>query len=379
MPEQQQWTRVIFHIDMDSFYASCELAKDPSFKEKPFVVGADPRGGEGRGVVLSCNYPARAFGIRSGIPISRAWRLCPAAKYVPPDFKLYGEVSGRLMEILRGFSNKVEQVSIDEAYVDMSSDTVIASTSGVLKDNAIKEIASAIKGKIREKERISCSIGVSNSKIVSKIASDFKKPDGLTIVRPEHVEDFLSPLAVEKIPGIGKVSQRILLEKFAIKTISDLKKTGIEDLRAVFGRSGLWMMNVASGIDHSEVISRWDPISQSGETTFDDDEGNYLDVAKVMSEVAEDVTKRTLNDGYLFRTIGIKIRFTGFETHTRSKTLEFVTDSIDVVKKECERQLSEFSSSGKKVRLIGVRLSGLEKKRIDQLTLLDWASPKSKN
>ncbi len=359
---------------MDSFYASCELAKIPISKDQPFVVGADPKNGSGRGVVLSCNYPARALGVRSGMPISRAWKLSPKAKYVPPNFKLYGEVSHRIMTILRDFSSKVEQMSIDEAYVDLTEDPLISGSSGSIKEAAIAEIANEIKKRIKEKEGITCSIGVSNSKIVSKIASDFRKPDGFTLIKPEQVKDFLAPLPVEKIPGIGKVSRSILFEKLAISTILDLRKADLEDLQELFGRSALWMKNVADGIDQSQVVSRWDPVSESGETTFDEDEGDYVKVAQVMLEVAEDVTKRTLEDGYLFRTIGIKIRFTGFETHTRSRTQDFATDSIEVVKRECEKQLAEFNEGSKKVRLIGVRLSGLEKKKSDQTSLLEWSN-----
>jgi DNA polymerase IV (archaeal DinB-like DNA polymerase) len=359
---------------MDSFYASCELAKrDQALRDLPFIVGADPHGGQGRGVVLSCNYPARRLGVRSGMPISRAWKLSNNAIYVRPDFSLYGEVSGRIMDILKSFCKKVEQVSIDEAYLEFTDDTVIAPLGGSLKKQAMQATAYELKRKIRENERITCSVGISNSKIVSKIASDFQKPDGLTIVGPEQSRDFLSPLPVEKIPGIGKVSQKILLEQFDIKTIAELREADDEKLARVFGRNAHWMKNVAQGIDNSPVVPRWEPVSESGETTFDEDVEDYKEVSRVMDEVALDVTRRTVNDGYLFRTVGIKIRFSGFETHTRAKTLEFPTDSVEIVQKECEKQLSEFSASGKKVRLIGVRLSGLEKKTEDQRTLLDYS------
>jgi DNA polymerase IV (archaeal DinB-like DNA polymerase) len=367
--------RVIFHVDMDSFYASCELARSPNLTRSPFIVGADPKDGLGRGVVLSCNYPARKFGVRSGMPISKAWKLCPAAKYVPPDFTLYGEVSKRVMTILRQFTNKIEQVSIDEAYLDFTSDLAVGSLSITDRKQAIISVASAIKKKIRELENITCSIGVSNSKIVSKIATDMNKPDGLTIVEPQRVKEFLAPLPVERIPGIGKVTQKILAESFSIKTISDLAKSPIEPLMEKFGRSSIWFHEIAEGNDNSEVISNWEPISESSETTFDEDVEDYKRVAEVMKEVAIEVHKRVIKDGYLFRNVGIKIRFTGFETHTRSRTLLVPTDSFDVVLRESERLLSEFQSSGKSVRLIGVRLSSLENKKTEgQSSLLEWSS-----
>jgi DNA polymerase IV (archaeal DinB-like DNA polymerase) len=365
--------RLIFHVDMDSFYASCELAKNPELKDSPFVVGADPKEGKGRGVVLACNYPARKFGIRSGMPISRAWKLCPDAKYVYPDHRLYGEVSRRIMKILRAINEKVEQVSIDEAYLDFSEDPSVASLNGSQRNEGIRSIAGEIKKRIKEQENITCSIGVSNSKVISKIATDVQKPDGLTIVDPEKVKDFLGPLAVSRIPGVGKVTERILVEKFKVKTIDDLAKVPLDTLRDAFGKSAIWLRNVANGVEESRVVTDWEPVSQSGETTFDEDEEDYEKVAKVMREVAEDVHKRVSKDGYSFRGIGIKIRFSGFETHTRSKTLSTPTDSLEAVIRETERQLAEFATSGKRVRLIGVRLSSLEQKNEGgQHTLSEW-------
>ena len=340
------------------------MAKNPELKDSAFIVGADPKQGRGRGVVLAYNYPARKFGVHSGMPISRAWELCPNARYVFPNHKLYGEVSSRVMAIIREFTNKMEQVSIDEAYLDFSGDPAVAPLTGEQRRNhAIRSIAAEIKKRIGKKENITCSIGVSNSKIVSKIATDMNKPDGLTIADPSRVKEFLAPLPVGKIPGVGRVSQKILLDSFKIETISDLGKVPLEDLKEKFGRSALWFKNIAEGIDdESEVITDWEPVSQSGETTFDEDESDYEKVSGAMREVAKDVHKRAA-EGYLFRNIGIKIRFAGFETHTRSRTLSAPTDSLDVVNRECEKLLSEFASSGRKVRLIGVRLSSLERKR----------------
>lgn len=364
--------RVIFHVDMDSFYASCELARTPEFKDTPFIVGADPKEGQGRGVVLACNYLARKLGVRSGLPISRAWELCPEGKYVYPDHKLYGEVSGRVMSIVRNFSSKVEQVSIDEAYLDVTEQVEKEVSTGANRKDAIVKLVNSIKAKVTQAEKITCSVGIANSKIVAKIATDMNKPDGFTLVEPSGVIAFLAPLPVEKIPGVGKVTQKMLLDRFNITKIGELDKFPIDGLRDQLGRSAVWLKNVAQGIDESEVVSYWEPVSQSSETTFEEDEEDFAVVRKVMIDVAKEVHSRTIQDGYLFRNIGIKIRFSGFETHTRSRMLPAQSESLEVVNRECSKLLSEFQGSGRKVRLIGVKLSELEKKSKDQMTLQEW-------
>ena len=359
---------------MDSFYASCELSKKPELKSEPFVVGADPREGKGRGVVLSCNYIARKFGLRSAMPISKAWQLCPQARYVPPNFELYSEISTKVMTLLRTFADKMEQVSVDEAYLDVTNrlTQISEKSNGVITDDQIKKLASSIKASVSEICGITCSIGAAASKIVAKIATDMNKPDGLTVVSPAEALEFLGPLPVGKIPGVGKVTEGILKEKFKIETISDLRKTSPEDLGDNFGRGGLWLLEASSGTDHSEIIERWDPVSQSSETTFDEDEGDYSKIKQVMQDVAREVHKRVTSDGYVFRNIGIKIRFTGFQTKTRSKSLGAYTDSLEILLREVEKLLSEFTDSGKKVRLIGVRVSMLKKNEAEQSSLLQW-------
>ena len=377
MSDPREFQRIIFHVDMDSFYASCELTRRPELKAAPFVVGADPHDGKGRGVVLACNYEAKKLGLRSGMPISRAWELCPTASYVRPDFSLYGETSSKVMNVLRTFADRTEQVSIDEAYLEVSSrvQAIMEETEKSDQDTAIIALAKSIKKSVSENVGITCSIGAASSKIIAKIATDMNKPDGLTIVHPHETINFLSPLPVSKIPGVGKVTQRILLEKFKVEKISDLRKVPSDDLRDSFGRSSLWLSNVANGIDESEVIESWDPVSISSETTFGEDEGDYAKVKEVMNEVAKDVHSRVINDGYLFRNIGIKIRFTGFQTHTRSKSLTAYSDSVEALVRESEKLLSEFYDSEKKVRLIGVRVSSLKKREESQRTLFDWNSP----
>ncbi|HYB04691.1 MAG TPA: DNA polymerase IV [Nitrososphaerales archaeon] len=373
MSSPGEFSRTIFHVDMDSFYASCELSRRPEMKTEPFVVGADPKNGKGRGVVLACNYAAKKQGLKSGMPISRAWELSPQAHYVRPDFEFYGQVSGKVMQLIRNFADLTEQVSIDEAFLDVSESLKrISSDFGLSEEEAIRKLAGEIKKAVRDNQGITCSVGVANSKIVAKIATDMNKPDGLTIVRPKEAISFLAGLPVSKIPGVGRVTQRILAEKFQVETIMQLRKVPVDDLKDAFGRSAVWMLNVANGIDESEVVESWDPVSISSETTFMEDEGDYSKVREVMEAVAKDVFSRVEAEHYLFRNIGIKIRFTGFQTHTRSKSLSAHTVSFEILLRECEKMLSEFYDSDRKVRLIGVRVSSLKKKEDDQKTLMDW-------
>ncbi|MHB8567518.1 MAG: DNA polymerase IV [Nitrososphaerales archaeon] len=370
--KQGKFGRIIFHVDMDSFYASCELSLRPELKEKPFVVGADPKDGKGRGVVIACNYAARKLGIRSALPISKAWELCPGAVFVRPNFAFYWEVSKKVFALVRQFADTIEQVSIDEAYLDVTNCIAVLFDDYHSEELAIRKLASSIKNAIHYNHNITCSIGVSNSKIISKIATDMNKPKGLTIVPPETVRDFLAPLPVGKIPGVGKVTEGILATQFNVKTISDLRKTPLELLESKFGKTGAWLHDVSIGIDEREIVEQWDAVSLSGETTFEEDESNYSKVAKVLIEVAKDVHDRSQRENYLFKNVGIKVRFAGFETHTRSKSLKVPTNSFDVLSSECEKLLSGFYDSGKKVRLIGVKISGLEKATKDQLTLFEW-------
>ncbi|MCL4517847.1 MAG: DNA polymerase IV [Thaumarchaeota archaeon] len=369
-----QFRKVIFHVDMDSFYASCELSANPELKETPFIVGADPKQGKGRGVVVSCNYAARKFGVRSGMPISRAWELCPQARYVRPNFDLYEQVSSRVMKLIRQYANLVEQVSIDEAYLDVTDKIAMVLQDGVEKSEslAITSLANSIRTAVKNAENITCSIGAAETKIVAKIATDMHKPDGLTVVAPHEVLGFLALLEVSKIPGVGKVTQRILSEEFGVKTISDLRGVDVVKLRERFGWNSTWLLNAANGVDESEVVESWDTISVSGETTFGEDEADYAKVRKVMFDVASDVHKRMLAEGYLFKNVGIKIRFTGFETHTRSRSLGAYSDSLELLKRETEKLLSEFYESEKKVRLVGVKVSSLQKMEAGQTTLTTW-------
>jgi len=354
--------RIILHVDMDSFFASVEIREDPDLKGKPVVVGADPLEGKGRGVVSTASYQARPFGIHSGMPISTAFRLCPHAIFVRPHFELYNQASAGVMAILRNVTDKWEQVSIDEAYLDMSH-------LESYEDAAI--VAEKIKQTIREREGLTCSIGIAPTKLVAKIASDFKKPDGLTIVRPNGVTDFLSPLPVGRIPGIGRVT-RTELEALGIRTIGQLAAYDIQILIARFGRWAIHMQKLAVGVDDGEVRSREGFSSVSRETTFQEDTSDMSLLAQTLDWMAEDLIGNLAHERLLFRTVTVKVRYENFDTHTKSRTLERHSRDLGTVRRVARTLLRDFSNE-KKIRLIGLRLSSLygidsRQKRIDDFT-----------
>jgi DNA polymerase IV (DinB-like DNA polymerase) len=350
--------RIILHIDMDSFYASVEMQERPELRRKAVVIGADPKNGKGRGVVATCSYEARAFGIRSAMPISQAFSLCQNAVFLPPDFALYARVSSEIMTCLRGFGFLFQQVSIDEAFLDLSP---LGSFS------AARDLAGEIKTSIRTATGLTCSAGVAPTKIVAKIASDFQKPDGLTIVKPGQAASFLAPLPVRKIPGIGKKSEQEL-NGIGIRTIGDLAAYDIRRLIARFGRGGSALHEIALGIDESEVKERDSIKSVSRETTFDQDTDDPSTLVLVMDSLVEDV-HRDLSDKELrFRTVTVKIRYEGFVTKTRAKTLMHSTDSKRTLHGGAQDLLRGLWGGGR-IRLIGLRVSSLEKNDVRQITL----------
>jgi DNA polymerase IV (DinB-like DNA polymerase) len=353
------------HIDMDAFYSSVEQRENPLLLGKPVIVGADPRGGKARGVVMGCSYEARKFGVRSALPISVAYRLCPDGAYLPPNFRLYEQVSQRIMSFLRSFSEELEQVSIDEAFLDISEKAV--------SFEAAVELAREIKKGLRIKEKLSCSIGIAPNKSIAKIASDFKKPDGLTSVPPETVREFLAPLSVSKISGVGKRNSE-LLTRMGIDTIDQLASTHPSRLNEVFGKYGIRMWQIANGIDEEEVTSSPSIKSVSSEITFDED---VLEKSKIMDafdSIIRDVHNRLVSDRMLFRTVGIKVRLEDFETFTRARTHSTHTNERSVIEEYVKQLFREFESSTRKVRLVGVRLSTLRHLGSEQETILSWAS-----
>jgi DNA polymerase IV (DinB-like DNA polymerase) len=358
---------IIFHIDMDAFYASCEERRNPKLMGKPLIVGADPRSGEGRGVVTSCNYEARKFKVHSAMPISQAYRLCRKANFVRPDFQLYGEVSGRVMRIISKYADKVEQVSIDEAYVDIT-DKVNNGAENPL------EVANRIKEDVYRKEGLTCSIGIAPGKILAKIASDNQKPNGLTVIKREQAKRFLAKLPVGKIPYVGKKTQEILSAKLKVSTVDDLANTSVDKLREIFGKHGVWMWEVANGLDESRVIEYYETKSISSESTFMEDTDSRDEIIKLLDDLANEVHERATEENYLFKTVGIKIRFEDFDTYTRAKSLSSFANSAKVISETCKQLIEEFRDETRKVRLLGVRVSNLRKQPQTEQDLTKWLS-----
>jgi len=350
--------RIILHLDMDSFYASVEMQAHPEFRNKPVVIGADPKQGHGRGVVSTCSYEARVFGIRSAMPVSQAFVLCPQAVYLPPDFPLYSQVSAEVMTLLRSSGFRFQQVSIDEAFLDISP---LGSFH-----NAIS-LAEQIQATIRTKLGLSCSIGIAQSKLVAKIASDFKKPAGLTVVEPAGTQDFLAPLPVRKMPGIGKKAE-LALFNLGIRTIGGLAAYDIRKLVAEFGRGAAALHETALGIDGSEVEECPNMSSISREITFDADTDDPEIIAMTMDTLSEEVYLGLIQEDLSFRTLTIKVRYQGFMTRTRARTLSHYTRKKEILQ-ACAQSLLKDIIEDQKVRLLGIRLSSFEKQDAQQMTL----------
>jgi len=340
--------RIIFHLDMDHFYTAVEERERLELKGKPVIVGADPKQGNGRGVVSTSNYEARKAGVWSGMPISRAWRLCPEAVYLPPNFPLYINVSIEVMDIARRYADKFEQWGIDEAFLDVSE--------RVRDFDEAEALAKEIKREILKEEKLTCSIGVGPNKLVAKVASDFQKPDGLTVVREERVEAFLSPLPVRKLLWVGRKTEA-KLKAMGVNTIGDLARFDPTVLSEMFGVMGVQMHLMARGIDRSEVEARTGVKSISHETTFEEDTDDAQVVLTALDELSEAVSKEAADQQLFFKTVTIKLRYENFETHTRSKTLQFMTNRPQDLKKTARELLQAYLRRDRKVRLIGVRVS----------------------
>ncbi len=338
--------RYIAHIDMDAFFSSIEERDQPSLRGKPVVVGADPRAGRGRGVVSTCSYEARKYGIHSAMPISVAYRKCPEAVFLPVDMDKYAQVSAQIYKILYSFSPDVEPVSIDEAFLDITG-------SYHLFGSPI-ETCRTIKAKIRRLTELTASVGLAPTKMAAKIASDIDKPDGLVEVTEEGLLDFLRPLEVRRIWGLGKKSEEIL-GKAGIRTIGDLGNRTPKELTAIFGKTGLDFWRMANGIDERPVERALEARSISNEVTFDVDTIEVPKIESALMTLCEKVSGRLRAAGLKCRTMTLKIRLADFSTFTRSVTVGNATNFIDILYRTVKTLYKDFDTKGKPVRLLGVR------------------------
>ena len=342
--------RAILHVDLDAFFPSVEEREHPELKGNPVVVGADPKDGKGRGVVSSASYEARKFGVRSAMPISRAWKLCPHCVYLRPHFDLYIRASNSIMKTLKDNADKFEQGGIDEAYLDISSR---------VKDfDEAREFARRLMEEVLEKEKLTCSIGVAPNKMVAKIASDYRKPYGLTVVKEEDVRGFLYPLQVRKMPGVGPKTESRLKE-LKIETVGDLATANPEMLTRLFGVWGARLHEYASGIDSSEVVEEYEVKSIGREVTFEEDTDDEDAILGALDELAEEVHREVIGNAFQFKTITVKVRYQHFDTRTRAKSLLFPTDDLDILKNTAKRLIAPHLRGNRKIRLIGLRASNL--------------------
>ena len=340
--------RRILHIDMDAFFASVEQKRHPELTGKPIVVGGsgDPTK---RGVVSTASYEARKFGIHSAMPLRTAYKLCPDAVFLPVDYEEYQRASEKVKNILREFTTVIEDMGIDEAFLDISQ-----------IDKPLEEIAENIKKRIKEETGLTCSIGIAPNKLLAKIASDMQKPDGLTIIKDDEIESRIWQLSVRKLWGVGPKTEAYL-KNMGIKTIGELASFSRDKLVKEFGEShGDYLYDAARGIDESPLVTHWEPKSHSREITFEKDTGNWQVIAKTLAGLTRDVTDEMKESGYKGKTVTVKVRFSDFETHTRAKTVFKPTDSEEEIRKAAFDCLKRFELK-KNVRLIGVRVGGLEK------------------
>lgn len=354
--------RRILHVDLDAFYASVEELDHPEWKGHPLVVGADPQGGAGRGIVTTANYDARKFGIRSAMPISEAWRRCPHARFVFPRFERYSEKSDEVFAIIRRYG-PVEPASIDEGYVDATATTP--------DFDAALRAALDLQQAVEREASLSISVGVASNKLVAKIASDLRKPHGITGVPPGTEETFLAPLPARKIPGIGPKSEERLLD-LGIRTCAELAAAPASLLAREFGVWGPRLAELARGVDESPVETSWARKSVGSETTFERDTPDRDAWRATIRELVDDAARSLAEEGLLARTLTLKVRVTGFETHTRARTLPRATDSADAFR-ALALDLLEETPPAKPVRLLGVRLSHLVPRgAAGQRDLRDW-------
>ena len=348
----------ILHVDMDAFFVSVELLERPELRGKPVVVGGRP---DQRGVVSAASYEARKYGIHSAMPLRTAGRLCPHAVFLDGHHEKYGEWSDRVAAILAKFSPIVEMVSIDEAYLDLSGTERLHGPPLAAADKLLRTIT--------QTTALPCSAGLATTRLVAKVASDQGKPRGLVWVAPGREERFLAPLPVRKIPGIGEVTERAL-RALGIETVEQIAAVPQEKLEKIFGQWGTALYRKARGGDSYEFVIDAEPKSISHNHTFGEDTEDSNALGAMLSHLSQKACKRLREAGLATRTLTLTIRYAGFETHTRSKTLGEPTRLDADIFAVFQELLRVHRDPRRKIRLLGVSLSGLMHGN-EQLDLLD--------
>jgi len=342
--------RFIVHVDMDAFFAAIEQRDNAALRGKPVVVGSDPKGGKGRGVVSTCSYEARKFGIHSAMPISIAYHKCPHAVFLPVDMEKYSAASAQIHRIFYDFTPDIEPVSIDEAFLDITGSYHLFGTP--------LETCLSIKSRIKAETGLTASVGLAPTKMAAKIASDLKKPDGMVEVAPEGLLEFLRPLDIRKLWGLGEKSEKIFRD-MGINTIGDIARTGPERMQALFGKNGIYFWQLANGIDDRGIETVREARSISNEFTFEQDTDDQEKIKSALLALCEKVSDRLRSEMLKGRTITLKIRLQGFLTYTRAYTMDHSTNHLDDIYVKIKGLYDNFDREMKKVRLIGVKVSNL--------------------
>lgn len=376
LPGVRSTDRIVAHADMDCFYASCERLREPALEGEPLVVGMGYESGETNGAVATASYEARAFGVESAQAITEALSKLPRKRdaaidpdldieksgfYRPVDMAFYESVSEEVREILHTHAETVREVSIDEAYLDITEQTTW---------NEVEEFVHEIKDRIHEEVGVIASIGVAPNMSTAKIASDAEKPDGLVVVHPEEIREFLAPVLIEELHGVGPVTARTLRER-GIETAGDLVEADRHALVSEFGERGADLYDRARGKDDRAVTPKGVPKSLSRESAFAEPTTDMEEIETRVLTLAEAVAERATRKDALYRTIGIKIVTPPFDVNTRARSLSGPVDDPALVKRVVRDLLTEFE--GERVRKVGVRVSNLEFGAAAQSNLDGWA------
>ncbi len=340
--------RKIIHVDMDAFFASVEQRNNPELRGKPVIVGGSPRS---RGVVAACSYEARKYGIHSAMASSIAHRLCPHAIFIQGNFDEYNDVSEQIGEIFHEYTDLVEPLSLDEAYLDV--------TDNLQGTTYATQIAREIRRRILEKTRLTASAGVSYNKFLAKVASDYNKPDGMTVITPDMAGDFIEALPIGKFHGIGKVTEK-RMQELGIKTGYDLKRISRDSLKSMFGKVGDYYYDISHGIDDRPVEPDYIRKSIGKEVTLQEDISDRMLMHEVLDSLAGRVSRALEKHGSKGRTITLKVKYADFQSISRSVSLVEYMDRKELLLDNAKMLLEKTEAGDRKVRLLGISVSNLD-------------------
>lgn len=357
-------SRKILHVDMDAFYASIEVRDKPSIKNRPVVIATHPNLTGGKGIVSTCNYHARKYGIHSAMPAIKAYQLCPKAVFIPPRMSYYAEISRQIHQVFKKYTDCIEPMSLDEAYLDV--------TDNKIGEKSALKIATLIQKEVYQAVHLTCSIGVSYNKFIAKIASDYRKPEGITLVTPNQAVEFLKKLPIEKFHGVGQKSVEKMYQ-LGIYTGEQLYEQELEYLVDNFGKMGYLLYHKVRGISSNRVNTERVRKSIGKETTFSPFIQSNSVIFKELEILCDKVMKKMVSKGYLCKTIVLKIRYYDFETLTRQYQADDYFNNVETAYKIIQQLWTQWGNSTKTVRLLGVSVTNLidPSKQAMQLTIED--------